>query len=59
MVDLADRNATGRADTVTPVRRSVPRWLVTVASIIVILMLLGDLRPRHQSDFRLLSERDL
>ncbi|MGA7938797.1 MAG: hypothetical protein WCA43_02720, partial [Bradyrhizobium sp.] len=37
MVDLADRNATA-ADTVTPARHSVPRWLVTVASIIVILI---------------------
>ncbi|MGB6966063.1 MAG: hypothetical protein WBD90_16565, partial [Xanthobacteraceae bacterium] len=31
-------NATA-ADTVTPARHSVPRWLVTVASIIVILIL--------------------
>jgi NitT/TauT family transport system permease protein len=39
MVDLADRNATA-TDTglVAPARRGVPRWLVTVASITVILI---------------------
>jgi ABC-type nitrate/sulfonate/bicarbonate transport system permease component len=37
MVDLADRNASA-ADAVAPARRSVPRWLVTAASIIVILI---------------------
>ena len=39
MVDLADRNATAAdAGAVPPARRGVPRWLVTVASIIVILI---------------------
>ncbi|MGB6757946.1 MAG: hypothetical protein WBE82_08515 [Xanthobacteraceae bacterium] len=39
MVDLADRNTTAAdAGAVPPARRGVPRWLVTVASIIVILI---------------------
>jgi ABC-type nitrate/sulfonate/bicarbonate transport system permease component len=39
MVDLADRTTTAAdAGAVPPARRGVPRWLVTVASIIVILI---------------------
>jgi ABC-type nitrate/sulfonate/bicarbonate transport system permease component len=38
MVDLADRNATAADAGAVPPARNVPRWLVTVASIIVILI---------------------
>jgi ABC-type nitrate/sulfonate/bicarbonate transport system permease component len=39
MVDLADRNSTaGGTAAVAPARRGVPRWLVTAASITVILI---------------------
>ena len=49
-----DRRAAGRAAE----RRPLPRWVITIASVGVAAGAVGDLRPRHQSDVRLLSERD-
>jgi len=51
MVDLADRNANATAtDTVAPARRAVPRWLVTTASIVVILIFweIAQIRRGHR-----------
>ena len=47
-----------RAEMDAPNARQIPRWAITLISIVCLLAAVGNLRPRYQSGVRLLSERD-
>ena len=58
MVDIANRQVSAAPQAQSAERKPLPRWVITLASISILLILWGNIRPPHQSCIRVLSVRD-